>query len=211
MSTSFSATGGANVGWVNATWPLARLKSSSSKLELSVLLLGKYEFTPDQVVFIDQHSIIPVLGWGVRIHHSRTDYPKRIIFWSLDSPSHVLKGISQSGFNSTSTIAGPPQRTGIPIRWSAIVVAILAWNIPFLISFAFLGREFGQLSPVMLIPLIGAFTASIALMKVPGFQACVMKPKRSVGEILPFVRLLAFVSGILSVAYAIIFICGGLK
>jgi len=48
-----SFRGGARLGWANASWPLAKLTANSECLTLSSL--GRYEFTPSQVVEIERH------------------------------------------------------------------------------------------------------------------------------------------------------------
>ena len=35
-----SSTGGARVGWVNATWPFAKLNVSQNKIDLNATLIG---------------------------------------------------------------------------------------------------------------------------------------------------------------------------
>ncbi len=39
-----SITGGARVGWINATWPLAKLTVNKHTIELKATLIGKYSF-----------------------------------------------------------------------------------------------------------------------------------------------------------------------
>lgn len=98
MPHAFTTTGGARLGWINATWPLAQLSATPDKLTISIRLLGTYSFAPDQVSAITRYVMVPVLGWGIRIHHCNADCPHHVIFWCLGSPDTLLRGIRDSGF-----------------------------------------------------------------------------------------------------------------
>jgi hypothetical protein len=50
MTSEIKLTGGARVGWINASWPFAALTVLSSKVTLNSTLLGKYEFRPEDVI-----------------------------------------------------------------------------------------------------------------------------------------------------------------
>jgi hypothetical protein len=130
----FDITGGARVGWMNASWPLAQLSATSDNLTISVFLLGTYRFTPNQVFSIERYVIIPVLGWGIQIRHGVSEYPRRIIFFSLGNPDRLLSGISGSGFQPAATPSTTDDRVGIPMRWSATIVAVAVWNGLFLLD-----------------------------------------------------------------------------
>ena len=86
-----SYRGGARIGWVNASWPFARLTVSADKLALASL--GTYEFSPLQVVSVEPYGSIPLLSSGIRIIHNRADYPEKIIFWCMGNRSRVLAEI----------------------------------------------------------------------------------------------------------------------
>lgn len=128
MPHTFTTTGGARVGWTNATWPLAQLSATSDKLTISIRLLGTYSFAPDQVSVVERYVMIPVLGWGIRVHHCNPDCPKRVIFWCLGSPEAVLEGIQGSGFLPIASSSSFPERHGMAMRWSAIIIAVVVWN-----------------------------------------------------------------------------------
>ena len=93
-----SITGGARVGWINATWPLAKLTIQSNRLDLNAALVGKYSFTKEQVISINKYTTIPILSWGIQIVHNVSEYPKKIIFWSFSSPASIIKKIESAGF-----------------------------------------------------------------------------------------------------------------
>ena len=63
-----SFTGGAVIGWINATWPLARLDVTAHQLKLSCG--GTYEFRLDQVVSLENDAALS-FGSALRIVHNR--------------------------------------------------------------------------------------------------------------------------------------------
>jgi len=81
---------------------LAALTATQERLVVSVFLSGKYEFSPQEVVAIERYTMIPIMGWGVRIVHSRSDYPQNFIFWNLAGPEPVLRGIREAGFSPSA-------------------------------------------------------------------------------------------------------------
>jgi len=208
MPHSFTITGGARVGWTNATWPLAKLSVSPDKLTISIGLLGSYSFAPDEVSSVERYALIPVLGWGVRVYHCKADCPQRVIFWCLGSPDTVLQGIRDSGFLPTASGSLLPQRHGIAMRWSAIIIAVVIWNALFFLGGGHSGRVPSRPGPFMLAPLLFAFVLSVGTLKSPQLQRIILKPGRNVGEIRPFLRLLAFISGFLLVVFSILLATG---
>jgi len=161
MPHPFEITGGARLGWTNATWPFARLTAASDKLTISVRLLGTYSFAPEDVSAVERYVLIPVFGWGVRIHHRKTDCPQRVIFWCLGSPDKVLRGIRDSGFRAASSSPAAPQHRSIAMRWSAVIFAILVWNALFFLDFGRSRVVAPKPSPLILAPLIFAFAMSV--------------------------------------------------
>ncbi len=208
MPHTFTATGGARVGWTNATWPLAQLSATSDKLTISIRVLGTYNFAPDQVSAVERYVMIPVLGWGIRIHHCNADCPKRVIFWYLGNPDTVLRGIRDSGFLPVAPISASPYRRGIAMRWSAIIIAIAAWNALFFLGAGHTSGVPSHPGPLILAPLLFAFALSVGTLISPKLQRIILKPGRSVGEIRPFLRLLAFISGLLLVIISILLASG---
>jgi hypothetical protein len=211
MPQSFTITGGARVGWTNASWPLAKLSASPDKLTISIALLGTYSFAPDEVSAVERYVMIPVLGWGVRICHCKVDCPQRVIFWCLGSPNTVLQGIRSAGFLPTATAPLSPQHRGIAMRWSAIIAAVIVWNALFFFNHIRSGQNPSQPGPIILAPLVFAFALSVGTLKLPQLQRIILKPGRSVGEIEPFLRLLAFVSGLLLIIFSILIACKVVK
>jgi len=122
-------TGGARIAGVNVTWPFAILTVSRDELDLNASLIGKYRFSPDQVISIEKHVSIPLLAWGIRIHHNVPDYPQEIVFWHVASPDSLLKMIEETGFvpSADRESALPPR--GMSVRWQAVVVLMILFAL----------------------------------------------------------------------------------
>jgi hypothetical protein len=211
MLQPFTATGGARIGWTNATWPLARLSARDDRLTISVWLLGEYSFTPDEVSAVERYTMIPVLGWGIRVRHCRTDCPERIIFWYLGTPDSLLDGIRAAGFLPTAPGAAVPCSRGFAIRGSVIVVAVALWNILLLADFARSGFAPPRPGPLTLVALLLAFVLSAGTLVSQRLQQVVLKPGRSVGEIQPLLRLIALISAIMLVVFSMVIANGGFQ
>src|SRR5437588_3506105 len=124
MQQPFTETGGAQIGWVNATWPLARITAQRDRLTITARVLGTYTFGPEQIHSVERYVLVPFLAWGIRVRHHVSEYPQRIIFWCLGSPETVLRGIRDSGFVPAASGPGPVRR-GIPVRWSVIIASVV--------------------------------------------------------------------------------------
>ena len=46
------------------------------QLELNATLIGRYTFTPAQIIAIEKYTTTPLLGWGIRIKHNVASYPE---------------------------------------------------------------------------------------------------------------------------------------
>jgi hypothetical protein len=197
MLALFTTKGGARIGWTNATHPFAQLSATDQTLTISVRLLGNYNFTPEQVSAVERYTVIPVLGWGIRIRHCRPDYPQRIIFWCLGNPDSVLRGIRDAGFMAAAPSSAIPQERSIAIRWSAILIAVAVWNALILLD---ISRSTGPIpipGPFCVLAMLLAFLLPVGILKSSKLQLWVLKPERNINEIGAFLRLLAFISGIM--------------
>jgi hypothetical protein len=198
-----TATGGARVGWINATWPFARLTISATHLQLASL--GTYDFTPQQVVSLERYGSIPVLGNGIRISHNRPDYPPKIIFWTLGSPTKLLEKIAETGFSPSALPGSAPERSGFPVRWSAIAIALILWNGLFFLDDNGSASSRHELGLGAFIAILLAFFLSWAVRASEWLQGLVLREGHSVGEIKSFLLLLQLVSGLGGVAFALQF------
>jgi hypothetical protein len=194
-----SFRGGARIGWINASWPFARLTSAANRLTL--VSLGQYEFTPEQVASIERYSSLPLLGSGIRINHNRSDYPEKLIFWCVGNREQTIAQIDQSGFRPK----GQPgvRAAGFPIRWSVVIVLAILWNAFFMLDSALSSAQWRGSGPFVLLALLLVLGFATAVQVSTPLQHLVLRKGHYVGEIKAFLRVLQVVCGIASVAYAI--------
>jgi hypothetical protein len=213
---AFTTRGGARIGFVNYTWPLATLTVSAGTLALSTTIFGlfgtTYAFSRDQVIAIDRYSSLPLIGSGIQVTHCVPDYPQKIIFWCR--PDTVLARISSAGFSpsaSPSPIDPPRAPRGFSFRWPPAIALLAIWNL--LITADVLSTSARPPLPgrFSLLAVLIVFIASVASLRFPSVQRFWMKPNRHFGEIKPFVSLLALVTGVMFFAFAISLIAGLLK
>jgi hypothetical protein len=208
MEKAFQKTGGAQIGWVNASWPLAQITSSHDTFSIRARMLGTYSFTPDQVTSIERYVLFSLIASGIRVRHLVPGYPQRIIFWSLSDPEILLNGIRDSGFVPAGSISTTPLRRGIPIRWSAIVVGVILWNVIFMLPFAAHNSTAPAPDWLAIVPLFVMVGLFISVLRSLKLQRLILKPGRSVGEIRPFLNLIIFILGLLSVIFTILVLTG---
>ena len=72
---------------------MATLEVSEQSLLLKVKIVGSYEFGREDVVSLEPHGFIPVIGKGIRIVHCKPDYSSKIIFFSTEKPELLLARI----------------------------------------------------------------------------------------------------------------------
>ena len=201
MGLPAKATGGARIGWVNASWPLARLSVTEKELSLKVSLFGIYKFTPEQVVRLEPHGSIPLISSGIQVVHNKADSPQTLIFWCVGSRDRLLEEIRRSGFKPSGKAAAVPLQTGMPWRWSFIVAAVLLLNALFLADRFIVKVQHGT-GPLSVAAMAIIFATSIGLMRSEFVQSLALKPGRSAEEILPMARLLTMISGFMLVMFA---------
>ena len=212
MPNKFSARGGASVGWINVSWPLAELSATAEQLRLSVYSIGRYTFTPDQIVRLETCGSIPILHRGIRLLHARPDYTRKIIFWCFQSPERLIDEIRRVGFVPTAPAATIPQRSGIAVRWTFLFTAILLWNLLFILDgfvpWSDTPPRFPGFSVFLALALV--FCAAVVIPKSSMLQSFVLKPGRSVTEIQHILSLLGFVSGMMLAVLVLILLIGKL-
>lgn len=216
-SSAYTVTGGARIGLVNYTWPLAKLIATADRLTVSTTMfglfgMGTYSFSKDQVLSIERYGWIPLIGEGIRINHSVADYPEKIVFWCR--PTSVLAGLTGIGFSSAHASSKKPQRPsprGFPLRWTPLIVLGVIWNL--LIGFERVAYTNGVPSPgpLSLTALWIVFGVCIATIRLPNVQALFLKPGRKFEEVKPIFLLVATVTGIMAVVFGIIFATGSIQ
>jgi len=198
-----NVTGGARIGFVNASWPLAKLVTSPLGLRLACVL-DTYDFVPGDVVSLERYGSIPLFFNGVRIVHARLDYPSKIIFWCFGSPDELISRIRAAGFMPTAKAGSEIQSRGIPFRWGAILAFILIWNGLFLLINAARHGSMNKPGVIALAPLLFAFLIGWGTKRSVKLQKIILKDARSVNEIKSFLSLIQTVSALLLVAVAVL-------
>lgn len=202
--------GGARIGFVNYTWPLATLDCDASQLCVATTMFGlfetgRYRLTRDQVVSIEPYGVIPVIGDGIRIRHTAPDVPEKIIFWC--NPASTLKAIANAGFipvgqTGEGSFVGPSR--GFPLRIAPIVIAVAIWNALFTLQVCQSGIDTALPGPLMLAAVALLFGASVAALRLPGFQALLLKPGRRFEEVRPVFLLLTVISGLMLLIFTLL-------
>ena len=214
-SSVYFARGGARIGGVNYSWPLASLSADSSSLTIVTTMfglfeMGSYRFIPDQVTRIERFGSIPLIGEGIRIHHTVTDYPEKVVFWCR--PSTVLSGIASVGFSATPvdiTSASASPTRGFPLRiWPPVLVVII-WNL--LLGYEFFAQPHLAAfpGPRSVVALSFVFCTAVAVLRFPAVQKVFLRPGRSIGEVRPIFLLIATVTGIMALVFTTIYLAGG--
>ncbi len=197
--SELSFVGGISIGWVHASWPLAKLTVFPSLLVLSGI--GRYEFSPSQVVSIEPYGSMPFVNWGIRINHNRTDVPKNIVFRCLGSRQRIIKAITQSGFLPTGKPVVRP--TGFPVKWSIAIATVVLWNFLFYLDGAFDTTEHHLPGAAALIGLVGMFVGTSAAKFFPTVQRFILRDGHNFGEVREFFSLTQLLTGVLSVGFGL--------
>ena len=202
-----SFRGGSRVGWVNASFPLARLVARRERLTLSSL--GTYEFTPEQVVSFGSYGSIPLLANGLAIEHNRLDYPARVVFWCMGSRERVREEIRRAGFVPAGVAVERPR--GMPFRWSFAIAAVVAWNTLFLIDWLHgFAPELPSSGPSVglgaVITLGSAFALATGVKVSPRLQRLALAPGHVLGEVRAMLTLLQLVTGPMALGFAAVWL-----
>ena len=90
--------GGARYGLFNASWPFAKLVISQNNLKLKIPIFGELNFSGEHINSIEKHN--GLFSKGIIIKHNRAEYRKKVVFWTFESPSEILKKSKEiGGFN----------------------------------------------------------------------------------------------------------------
>ena len=103
----FKKTGGAKIGIFKSTLPFATLTVTPAKMELSVTVIGKFVFLPEDVKSITFHPGGYKMNPGIQIHHNVPHYKDDVIFWSGTGPQELLNQIKATGFLDNTATLGP--------------------------------------------------------------------------------------------------------
>jgi len=194
-------TGGARIGWVNATWPFAKLSASEQQLSVSGRLIGSYSFSPDQVAALEPYGSIPLLGSGMRIVHTVQSYPEKIIFWCFGSPKRLIQKITDLGFRPQASRAQVPHRDGMAFRWPFLILVVVLWNALFLVDGFVPWKAPKGPGPYAFLALSLLFLTALALNVSARVQALALKSGRSISEVRAVVVLVLVVSAIMLLAF----------
>jgi len=203
MTTEIKLTGGARVGWVNASWPFASLNVTASRINLNVTLLGKYQFRPEDVTFIEGVGSLPLIGRGIRIYHNIADYPGKIIFWTTKNPDNLLDEIRRLGFSPKGAQSATFRDRSFPIRWQAIIIFVVLWNALMLVDMFRSGTFHPKPGPFAWLATVLVFILSVAIWKSEIIRKVILSPGHKPSELKSFFYLLSFVTGFLSLMLGI--------
>ena len=79
MNASFSQTGGARLGFFNATFPFATLSADGNALKLSCFG-SDYDFPKSKIQKLSRYR--GIFSVGLRIEHNDDSFPKFVVFWA---------------------------------------------------------------------------------------------------------------------------------
>jgi len=206
--------GGASLGWMNATWPLARLSVTRDELRVKAALIPPCVFTSQDVVRIEPVGRIRYPASGLRIVHTRKDLPAKVVFWCTGSRDQLAKDIAATGFKPAASERDVPVRGNMPFRWSFAIGVLLLWNVMFFLDLiglqllsgvpaaelAFVGRH--PLGVLSLIATVAITALALALPHVPALQRLALKPEHDVAEVKPLLRLIVIIGALLAIVVA---------
>src|SRR5262245_860422 len=200
MNETVVFTGGALIGWGNATWPFGRLSISPHQLTISLAFAGRYTFAPSEVSRLERCGLA---SNGVRIVHTRADYPETIIFrCGAGRVQRVFDAATRAGFQVR--VPSSPPRRGMPFRWAAIAQVVVVWNVLALLDQGLHPwSEPRRPGPLMIAALGVLLAAAVAVQTSDAAQAWALKPGRSVSEVAPLLRLVQLVGGFLFAVFAL--------
>jgi hypothetical protein len=139
QADEFTVRGGAQLGWINASWPFGRLSVSPRSLTISTPLSRSYVFEPERVVALEPWGWIPILQRGVRIVHSNPRYPSRIVFVGFQDPERLIERIRQAGFSPAAPDTRAPKRPGLAIP--DLLRLVTALGLAILVAMAVFGAR----------------------------------------------------------------------
>lgn len=98
MRTNFTISGGVEFGNKYNSYPFAKLSVDNENITIRGMYELKLSFAPSDIVFIEPFILIPGIGQGIRIYHTKQEYNYKLIFWSTKPPHELLMKIRETGF-----------------------------------------------------------------------------------------------------------------
>ena len=216
MNEKFTLTGGARIGMANASFPFADLYVDKEILKINASIVGNLVFQPKDIISIKPYNSIPIIGNGIKINHRIENYNSEVIFWTFKNPISVISEIEKTGFlkNTKSEISiedleiiKKQNEGGFPVKKSVAIFIVIAWNLLFLsdiIPFFLKGKTEGSPIGIGMNLAIGLiFASSILAIVSEKFRKIILKENRNFDDIKKFVYFLAFVSGVMFIAFSV--------
>ncbi len=204
----FTLTGGARIGMVKASFPFVKLVVNKHKLELNASIIGKYTFSPKDIISIKIYKQFPIISQGIKITHRVENYNKNIIFFSFKSPKDVIYKIKNTGFlnNINPTISKEDEaiiakQYIFPLKKSFVAGAIALWNILVIIgaieTINGSSKENISIGYGFFIALGSILVGSFFMLFSTSFQKIIIKEGTTIDSLKPTIRLAIFVSSIM--------------
>jgi hypothetical protein len=197
--TILKMRGGAEVGWVVASWPLAGIEVGDSRLAISSL--GTYVFAPKDVTAVEPVGLIPLFTQGIRVHHTKAEYPEKVVFYTLFERDALLAAVRVAGFSVGQAVA--QAKRGFPMRPPAVVLVLVLWILLFFLDKPNLELEHPTPGPYGLLTLALLFTLAVLMPRAAWLQALFMREGRDIGEVASLLRLVQIASGFALLGFGI--------
>lgn len=143
--------------------------------------LDTFDFSPSDVVSLERYGSIPLFSNGIRIAHSRPDYPAKVIFWCFGSPDELITRIRETGFLPSAPASSEIHPRGIPFRWASVLLFVLIWNGLFLLINAAPHRT-NKPGVMTMAPLLFAFLIGWGTKRSDRLQKIILKEGRSISK-----------------------------
>ena len=80
------------------TYGLVWLYASPEALIIEATFGRRFAFAPEDVRMLEPFVSLPIIDWGIRIRHTRSDIPREVSFSNIWPPRWVLRDIARGGF-----------------------------------------------------------------------------------------------------------------